>query len=110
MWIKIPSHFLRVGWASRQQAEHACFLHMLVMCSLPRTEVVQKTPGNCPEPSQENLPAQGATSQPGQRKAEGLCPASMEEMGALGAYDQRGLSSRRISAPFPEAGDAQQKG
>lgn len=66
MAIKMPSNFLTVGQASGHQAQCAYFLHMLVKCLFPRTEVVQKNPWKPPStisrkiyPFQELLPTQG---------------------------------------------------
>lgn len=96
MGMKIPNTFLRVGRASGQQAEHACFLHMLVMCLHPRAEVIQKTPGNRPAPSlvrktclfREPLPSQGR-GRPGS-----CCPVG--KAGIQGTCELEGVSSPAV--------------
>lgn len=88
MGIKIPSNFLMVGQASGQKAEHTCFLHVLVVCLLPRAEVIRKPPGNHPVPPQ------------GRGWPVSCFPAGLE--GLWGPMHGRGLPFSCISARFPE--------
>lgn len=102
--IRIPSNFLTVGWVSRQQAEHACFLHMLVRCSLPRAEVIQKTPRS-PAPS-PGKPAPSGSRIP-DRAAKSQCPPSLRgnrQGGLQGSMNRRGRLSSYTPAHLPEAG------
>ena len=87
MGIKIPSNFLMVGWASGQKAERTCFLHVLVMCLLPRAEVIQETPWKPP----------GAT--PGQVMTSVLLPSRTG--GALGTYAWEGSSLQLHLSSLP---------
>nr|KAF6285992.1 hypothetical protein mMyoMyo1_009543 [Myotis myotis] len=107
MRIHIPGHFLGAGRASGLQAEHACFLHMSGRRSLPRTEVVQKTPGRRPAPSPENRPVRGAEGcvllrgmgAVGADEGQGLCSTTGP---SAGLTEVRGCAARR-SQPLPPA-------
>lgn len=107
MRIHIPGHFLGAGRASGPQAAHACFLHMSGRHSLPRTEVVQKTPGRRPAPSPENRPVRGAegcvllqgTGAVGAHEGQGLCSTTGP---SAGLTEVRGGAARR-SQPLPPA-------